>query len=466
MDEYKNDNDIMNEEDKRTAEVLKEETADTEAVTDETLTDEAVTEETVTNGTVSDETLTAEAVQGIGEQAEQDKAAAELRQKRAAFRKTAALGLTGAVLFGIALGSSLGVAYNSSRNLFVKSAQPFNFETENKENEAVSAEAVNITPANNDVIDTINKVKNSVVNISTTETQSGFFNQIYESQGAGSGIIYSQDDEKVYIVTNNHVVEDATDVSISITGSETVKASLVGRDPSSDIAVIYVLKTDLKAAGINEVTPAVFGDSDKVQAGEYVVAIGNALGEGKTTTRGIISAENKVINIDGKKLSMIQTDAAINPGNSGGALVNSAGQVIGINTAKYSSYSVEGTGFAIPVNTANDVITQLMDKGSVDKPYIGIVGYTIDEDFKKMYSIETDGVLVQSIEMGSPAEKAGIQRTDIITSIDGVNVATIEQLQAEIKKHSSGDTITLGIVRDGYRQTEVKVTLENYNEQF
>ena len=399
----------------------------------------------------------------------EDPAIKELKQKRAAFRKTAALGLTGAILFGVSVGTSLGIAYNGSRSLFVKSAQPFNFDTAQENSgtdSALPAEAMNITPSNDEVINTINKVKNSVVNISIKAQQAGFFNQIYESEGAGSGIVYSQDDEKVYIVTNNHVVEDATEVSISITGMENVKASLVGRDASSDIAVISVLKSDLKAAGINEVTPAVFGDSDTVQAGEYVIAIGNALGEGKTTTRGIISAEDKVINIDGKNLDMIQTDAAINPGNSGGALVNSAGQVIGINTAKYSSYSVEGTGFAIPINTAKDIITQLVEKGSVDKPYLGIVGYTIDEDFKRMYSIEANGVLIQSIEQGGAAEIAGLMRTDIITSIDGVQVTAIEQLQKEIAKHSSGDTVTLGIIRNGSTPMEVKVTLKNYNEQF
>lgn len=412
--------------------------------------------------------------QGIAEQAAADEALKnaraqdEFKQKRAAFRKTAALGIAGAVLFGASIGASMGIAYNSSKNLFLKSAQPFNFSTETAEikGDATAAAALDITPSNDSVIEVINKVKNSVVNISITARSQGFFGESYESQGAGSGIIYSQDDEKVYIVTNNHVIEDADDVSISISGDETVKASLVGRDPSSDLAVISVLKSDLKAAGINEVTPAVFGDSDSVQAGEYVVAIGNALGEGKTTTRGIISAENKMINVDGKHLEMIQTDAAINPGNSGGALVNSAGQVIGINTAKYSSYSIEGTGFAIPVNIAKDTITQLVENGTVDKPYLGIVGYTIDDEFKERYSVDFDGAYITEVEANSAAEKAGIKRSDIITAIDGVKVSTVEELSSEIKKHKSGDTVTLSIIRNGVEKMEIKATLKNYNEQF
>ena len=391
----------------------------------------------------------------------------EMKNKRGAFRKTVALGLVGSVLFGASLGGALGVAYNGSKSLFYKSVQPFSFDAQSKNEENItSAEEMNITPQSDSILDTINKVQDSIVNISITAKQMGWFNQVYESEGAGSGIIYSEDDEKVYIVTNNHVVEDATQVSISISGTEQVKAQLVGKDAASDVAVISVLKSDLKAAGIEKVTLAQFGDSDSLQVGEYVLAIGNALGEGKTTTRGIISAQNKTIDIDGKKMTMIQTDAAINPGNSGGALVNSAGQVIGINTAKYSSSSVEGTGFAIPINSAQDVIKQLMENGTVDKPFLGISVYTIDESFKLNYNIDVDGVFVTSVESDSAAENAGIQRTDIITSIDGVTVKSAEELTSEIAKHKSGDTITLGIIRNGYEPMEIKAVLKNLNEQF
>ena len=391
----------------------------------------------------------------------------EIRYKRGAFRKTVAVGLVGSVLFGASLGGALGFAYNGSRSLFVKSAQPFSFDSQSKTEENLTpAEEMNITPQSDSILDTISKVQDSIVNISITEKQMGWFNQVYESEGAGSGIIYSEDDDKVYIVTNNHVVEDASEVSISISGKEQVKARLVGKDAASDVAVISVLKSDLKAAGIENVTVAQFGDSDSLQVGEYVIAIGNALGEGKTTTRGIISAQNKTVNIDGKKMTMIQTDAAINPGNSGGALVNSAGQVIGINTAKYSSYSVEGTGFAIPINSAQDIIKQLMENGTVDKPFLGISAYTIDEDFKFRYNIDTDGVFVTNVESGSAAENAGLQRTDIITAIDGVSVKSAEELTKEISNHKSGDSVTLSVIRNGYEPIEIKAVLKNLNEQF
>lgn len=391
----------------------------------------------------------------------------EYRKKKAAFRKTVALGLTGAAVFGVCLGGSLGASYRASKNLFIKSAQPFTFYSDTENNgEEIEKTAFDITPSDNDVINTINKVQNSVVNISIVEQQRGWFNQVYESEGAGSGIIYSQDNEKVYIVTNNHVVEGATSVSISITGEEQIKSTLVGKDASSDLAVISVLKSDLKSAGIDNVTVAEFGNSDNVEVGEYVIAIGNALGTGKTTTRGIISAQNKTINIDGKKMTMLQTDTAINPGNSGGALVNSAGQVIGINTAKYASSSVEGTGFAIPTNTAKEIITQLVEKGTVDKPYLGITAYTIDDNFKQMYSINVDGVFVTGVDNGSAAEDAGIQRTDIITAIDGVAVKSVDELSAQMNKHKSGDRVKLDIIRNGNQPAQVNVTLKNLNEQF
>ncbi len=391
--------------------------------------------------------------------------AEDIHKKRAAFRKTVALGLVGSVLFGMSLGGSLGVAYNGSRNLFVKSAKPFDFSDTANEKEA---EVINydITPTNESIIDTINSVQNAIVNISMVEQQRGWFNQIYESEGAGSGIIYDKNDEKIFIVTNNHVVADASQVSVSITGKESVKATLVGKDATNDLAVISVLRSDLKAAGIDDVTTAQFGDSDAVQVGEYVLAIGNALGRGKTTTRGIISAQNKTINIDGKKMTMIQTDAAINPGNSGGALVNSAGQVIGINTAKYSSSSIEGTGFAIPVNTAKNIIEQLVANGTVDRPYLGIVGFDINDDFRQMYGLNVKGVYIREVESGSGAEKAGLVVSDIITGIDGVEVDKMETLSSEIAKHKSGDTITLNVLRNGNTNITLSAVLGNQNEGF
>lgn len=391
------------------------------------------------------------------------------KTSRSTYKRTIALGLAGTILCGASIGLSLGVGLNISKNLFVDGARNFSFASDTDENATISASAtgsLDLTPSEDSVANLFNKVKDSVVNISITVQSSNFFNQTYESTGAGSGIIYSQDDEKVYIVTNDHVVEDATSVQISITGSEQVDAKLVGKDATSDIAVISVLKSDLAAAGITSVTPAVFGDSDNTEVGEFVIAIGNALGQGKTATRGIISAVNKTINIDGKELTVLQTDAAINPGNSGGALVNTAGEVIGINTAKYSSSSVEGTGFAIPTSVAKTIIDELMQNGTVDKPYLGIEVYTINDQFKRLYNINYDGVFVTGIESGSSAEKAGLQVSDIITGINNQPITSGDELSDAISKCKSGDTVTLSIIRNGSMPMTITATLENQNEQF
>ena len=203
-----------------------------------------------------------------------------------------------------------------------------------------------------------------------------------------------------------------------------------------------------------------------MKVGENVIAIGNALGQGKTATLGIISAQNKEINIDGKKLTVIQTDAAINPGNSGGALVNTAGEVIGINTAKLSSDAVEGTGYSIPISSAQTIIQTLMTNGTIDKPYLGIQGYTIDENFEKIYGINIPGVFISKIESNSAAEKAGLQVSDIITAIDNTAIADIETLSKEISKHKSNDKVTFTIIRNGSQQMTVTATLQNQNEQF
>ncbi len=390
------------------------------------------------------------------------------KKSASAYRRTIALGLAGTILCGASLGLSLGVGLNVSRNLFSGGLNGFSFADDTDENAAITASPTggSLTPSEDSVAKVFNNVKDSVVNISITAQTSDFFHQTYESTGSGSGIIYSQDNEKVYIVTNNHVVEDATTVKISITGSEQVKASLVGKDASSDLAVISVLKSDLQAAGISSVTPAKFGSSENMEVGEFVIAIGNALGQGKTATRGIISAVDKEINIDGKKLTVLQTDAAINPGNSGGALVNTAGEVIGINTAKLSSSSVEGTGYAIPTSVAKSIIDELMQKGTVDKPYLGIQVYTINEQFKRIYNISYDGVFITGIERGSAAEQAGLQVSDIITAVNGQTITSGDELSSAISKYKSGDNISLTIIRNGSMQMTVTATLANQNEQF
>ena len=429
---------------------------DTDNITMETV-DELNSDTSATDTDISPETIKSESTDTDTEP-----------KVKKTFRRTVALGLSGAILSGASLGFCFGVGLNASKNLFSETRLPFSFDQIKSEDSStdVQATALNLDPSESSISATINSVEHSVVNISITAQSATFFNQVYESTGSGSGIIYSEDNEKVYIVTNNHVVDGASSVTIAIDGDEQIDAKLVGKDASSDLAVISVLKSDLKSAGIESVKVANFGDSDSLEVGEYVIAIGNALGQGKTATRGIISALNKDINIDGNTLNVLQTDAAINPGNSGGALVNTNGEVIGINTAKTASSSIEGTGYAIPINNAQTIISQLMENGTVDKPYLGITGYTITEEFKQMYNINIDGIFVGGIASGSGAEKAGLQVSDIITSINGQKLTESNQLSDFISKCKSGDTVTLEIIRNGHQSMTVTATLSNLNETF
>ena len=391
------------------------------------------------------------------------------KEPKYSYKKGIALGLAGVILCGGSLGYCLGLGLNTSKAITDAFTGGFSFSdsTVSSDNNSATVTASNLVASEDSIAKVVASVENSIVNISIrAQSSADWFGQTYESEGSGSGIIYKVDGDIVYIVTNNHVVESANSVTVSITGDEQVSAKLVGKDASSDLAVISVSKADLSAAGVTNITAAKFGNSDDMHVGETVIPIGNALGQGKTATLGIISAQNKEINIDGKKLTVIQTDAAINPGNSGGALVNTAGEVIGINTAKLSSSAVEGIGYAIPISSAQTIIQTLMTNGTVDKPYLGIQGYTIDENFEKIYGINIPGVFISNIETNSAAEKAGLQVSDIITAIDGTAVADIETLSKEISKHKSNDKITLTIIRNGRQEMTITATLQNQNEQF
>lgn len=390
------------------------------------------------------------------------------KEPKYSYKKGIALGLAGVLLCGGSLGFCLGLGLNTSKAITNAITGGFSF-SNSSENKTTSAQATasNLVASEDSIAKVVSSVENSIVNISIkAQSATNWLGQTYESEGSGSGIIYKIDGDTVYIITNNHVVESANSVTVSVTGNEQVNAKLVGKDASSDLAVISVSKADLNKAGVANVTSAKFGNSDNMKVGENVIAIGNALGQGKTATLGIISAQNKEINIDGKKLTVIQTDAAINPGNSGGALVNTAGEVIGINTAKLSSDAVEGTGYSIPISSAQTIIQTLMTNGTIDKPYLGIQGYTIDENFEKIYGINIPGVFISKIESNSAAEKAGLQVSDIITAIDNTAIADIETLSKEISKHKSNDKVTFTIIRNGSQQMTVTATLQNQNEQF
>jgi len=319
-------------------------------------------------------------------------------------------------------------------------------------------------PGVKNVSEIVRKVSDAVVSINLSVSVPSFFDRITEQPGAGSGIIFSEDDERVFIATNNHVIQNAERVSISVDDKTMIDANFVGSDPQSDLAVISVSRAELVEADIYYKL-AEFGDSSILQVGDDVVAIGNAMGEGKTATSGIISAINKQISIDGKTLDVIQTDAAINPGNSGGALANSQGQVIGINTAKLASSNVEGMGYSIPSNIAISILEDLKINGSVKKPFLGIIGMSITEEVKNMYNLPSLGVYISEVTEDGSAKAAGIEPTDIIVGINDIKITTNDELSRAIQDSNVGDTVKVSIYRRGIHLMQFDVVLGNRNPE-
>ncbi len=306
----------------------------------------------------------------------------------------------------------------------------------------------------------------AVVSINvTSQARSYYTARVMEQTSAGSGFIIHQDNEKIYIATNNHVIDGATKVAISVDDSKQAEAAYVGSDMRTDLAVISVTLAELKSKGIDSYKIAKLGDSSKLRVGDTVVAIGNALGEGKSATSGIVSAKDKKVVIDGISLTVIQTDAAINPGNSGGALVNSSGQVIGINTAKLSSSGIEGMGYSIPINEAKIIIEELISKGYISRPYLGIQGLTVTEDIKEMYGLPTTGVYISGVYQNSSASKAGIKVSDIIVKFGDQRINSIEELTAAINKTKVNDKVNVEIARPSGNITVVVTMSDQNNNQ-
>lgn len=325
---------------------------------------------------------------------------------------------------------------------------------------------------NLDVSDVAASVMPSIVSItnkSVQEVRSFFGGGIheYESVSAGSGIIVGQNDDELLLVTNNHVVEGANEISVGFIDEEVYEAIIKGTDPENDLAVIAVKLSDIKDSTMDKIAIATMGDSDDLKIGEQVVAIGNALGYGQSVTTGIVSALEREVEIDNLASKLIQTDAAINPGNSGGALLNLNGEVIGINSAKFASSQIEGMGYAIPISTATPIIEELMNRKTrelVDKKdasYLGISGVAVSDEVSKTYNIPT-GVYISEVEKNGPADKAGIAEGDVIKKFDGVTVTSINDVKEQLKYYKAGETVELLIKRpDGseYKDVTVEVTL-------
>ena len=321
----------------------------------------------------------------------------------------------------------------------------------------------------------------SVVTISTmsVEEMRSFFGgtQQYEVEGAGTGVIIGENDTELLIATNNHVVEGASSLSVGFIDESTVSAEIKGTNAENDLAVISVKLSDISTDTMNQIKIASIGDSDELQLGEQVVAIGNALGYGQSVTSGYVSALNRDLSLTDESgntinsTGLIQTDAAINPGNSGGALLNMNGELIGINEAKSGTTSsgttVDNIGFAIPINKAQESLQNLMNQETREKvsedqaSYIGIQGASVSSDEQEKFSIPA-GVVVASVVEDGPAAQAGIQEGDIITELDGRSVSSIEGLQDTLQYYAAGETVDIVVQRadnGSYQEQTLSITL-------
>lgn len=308
----------------------------------------------------------------------------------------------------------------------------------------------------------------SITNMSVQEVQSFFGGtQQQESTSVGSGIIIGQTDSELLILTNNHVVEGNEKLTVSFVDNESVEANVKGTDSTKDLAVVAVKISDVKDSTMDKIAVATMGDSSKLEVGEQVVAIGNALGYGQSVTSGIVSATERTL--DGYEGgTLIQTDAAINPGNSGGALLNSNGEVIGINTAKVATDSVEGMGYAIPISDASDTIQNLMNQvtktkvSEAEQGYLGIQGVDVSDESAKMYNMPT-GVYISDVVKNGGAQQAGLTKGSVITGLEGTTISDMNSLKEQLQYHRVGDKVKVTVQVPGnngeYTEKTVEVTL-------
>lgn len=304
------------------------------------------------------------------------------------------------------------------------------------------------------------------IDVTVTETANDMFGRTYEQDatGSGSGIIVAQDDSNLYIATNNHVVEDASKVSVKFNDESVCSASVKGTDSDSDLAVVSISRKDLSSDTLKKIKVATLGDSDDVKVGDQAIALGNALGYGTSVTVGYISAKEREVASEDMTLKLLQTDAAINPGNSGGALVDASGAVIGINSAKYADEEVEGMGFAIPISTAVPIINDIIKSETLsedEQGYLGIKGTDVSEEYAKYYNMP-QGVYISEVSSGSPAQKAGLQSGDIIVKIGDRDVTSMTSLQERLSKLKAGTEVKVVVKRSDngeYKEKTVTVTL-------
>ena len=381
-------------------------------------------------------------------------------------KKAVAIALSAVLIGGLAGAAFEGGSYLTSKAL------NGNGSSTTSSNKVVSS--AQLTTANSSVTSDISTIVEnampsivSITNMSVQQVQD-FFGGVsqQQSESAGTGIIISQNDSELLVVTNNHVVAGSDTLTVTFDDGTSVEANIKGTNSEYDIAVVAVPLDSISDDTMKKISVATLGDSTQLKVGEPAIAIGNALGYGQSVTTGIVSATGRTI--DGFDGEYIQTDAAINPGNSGGALLNANGEVIGINSAKINSSAVEGMGFAIPISDASDVIQNLMNKetrskvSDEERGYLGIKGYDVSEEGAQMYNMPT-GVYVKEVMSGGGAEKAGLTKGSIITGFEGSSISGMSSLQEQLQYYKAGEEVTLTVQipdKNGeYTEKDIKVTL-------
>ena len=412
----------------------------------------------------SDENRGADNQQGFGAGPQQNPKAPKPKK---GYAKKVALVVGAAVLFGAVGGVTMqGTSYLTGK-LLGKNTKSTVGTTKTVSNAKLTTSTSTVTSDVSDIVENTLPSIVSITNMSVQEVQN-FFGGIsqQESESAGSGIIISQNDSELLVVTNNHVVEGSDTLTVTFNDGNSVEAQIKGTDSARDLAVVAVPLDKISDDTMNAIKVATLGDSDSLKVGEPAIAIGNALGYGQSVTTGIVSATGRTI--DGFDGEYIQTDAAINPGNSGGALLNANGEVIGINSAKINSSAVEGMGFAIPISDASDVIQNLMNKetrskvSDEERGYLGITGYDVSEEGAQMYNMPT-GVYVKEVMSGGGAEKASLTKGSIITGFEGSAISGMSSLQEQLQYYKAGEEVTLTVQipdKNGeYTEKDIKVTL-------
>lgn len=402
-------------------------------------------------------------------------------RKKNSFGKTIAKIVAGAAVFGLVSGAVAFGVNTAADHLIGGRSTEIEATTKESETQAQAGgsaesgstagqEASANTAASSavtatDVSAVVDKVMPSVVSINGMYRTTGYFGETTQSEGAGSGFIIAKTKDKLMVATNAHVVANSTSLTVAFSDGTTAPATIVGQDTEADLAVVSVNLSDIKKDTLNVIKVAVLNDKEELKVGQSVIAIGNALGYGQSVTTGVISALDREVSFTDGTMTLLQTDAAINPGNSGGVLIDTQGNVIGINNAKLSDTQVEGMGYAIPISSAKSILETLMNAEQVDEKdqaFLGVVGKTIDKTYSQQLGMPM-GIYVTEVVSGSPAEKAGVSYGDIIVKFNGNDVSTMKGLKEKISILKAGKDVTVTVKRADqsgeYKEKDIKVTL-------